>query len=456
MNDEPLTEVKWAVKIGVALTLISAVVVVMFFYQGVRRQQKPGMEASPPPGTQTAALPTPPAAAPAEPTALLVGDATAGHAAFQINCSPCHQPEGTGKIGLAPSIRNRDFLALASDDFIRDTIVKGRPGTGMVGRPDLPGQTVADITAWLRAFEVAIPLVVTVDPARRVTGDAVQGKAHYGIYCSSCHGPKGEGYAAGGSGPGIGLAGFLDTASDDFIFQTIKLGRVGSAMRPFLGATGLANLAEQDANDIIAFLRNPPVDNTPEAFILPSKGDALAGRKHFQTNCAPCHQPDGEGKIGLAPSIRNRDFLALASDEFIRKTILEGRPGTAMIGRVDLKPVVPDIIAFLRDYPVAIPLNVTVDPAVKFHGDSDLGSTTYTTYCASCHGAKGEGYMAGGSGPGIAGFLKVASDDFIYQTVKHGRIGTAMKPFIGAAGVANLEDKDIHDIIAFLRKGVQL
>ena len=55
--------------------------------------------------------------------------------------------------------------------------------------------------------------------------------------------------------PAIGLHGFLDVASDDYIFQTMKRGRVGTAMRPFFWASGLANLNEQDAYDIIAFLR---------------------------------------------------------------------------------------------------------------------------------------------------------------------------------------------------------
>ena len=71
------------------------------------------------------------------------------------------------------------------------------------------------------------------------------------ILCS----PNGEGYSVGGVGPGIGLKGFLSVASDDYIFKTLKYGRSGTAMRPFIGVKGLANLAEQDAKDIISFLR---------------------------------------------------------------------------------------------------------------------------------------------------------------------------------------------------------
>ncbi len=60
---------------------------------------------------------------------------------------------------------------------------------------------------------------------------------------------------AGVPGPGIGLSGFLNSVSDDYILQTLRQGRIGTPMRPFLGAKGVANLTEEDAYDIIAQLR---------------------------------------------------------------------------------------------------------------------------------------------------------------------------------------------------------
>ena len=168
----------------------------------------------------------------------------------------CHQQGGTGKMGFAPSIRNRDFLAIASDDFIRKTIHNGRAGTAMVARPDLFEAVVGDIIAYLRALPVENPISVDIDPDKVVQGDVIAGAEKFEIYCASCHGEKGEGYASGGPGPGIGLAGFLNTASDDHILQTVKLGRIGTSMKPFIGAKGVANLEEQDVNDIIVFLRS--------------------------------------------------------------------------------------------------------------------------------------------------------------------------------------------------------
>jgi cytochrome c553 len=62
----------------------------------------------------------------------------------------------------------------------------------------------------------------------------------------------------------------------------------------------------------------PAGDLDPDAiYIAPAilaAGDTVLGRSSFDANCAVCHQTDGTGKAGMAPSIRNRDFLTLASD----------------------------------------------------------------------------------------------------------------------------------------------
>lgn len=381
----------------------------------------------------------------------------AGHALFQENCASCHQTDGTGIPGLAPSIRNRDFLAVASDEFIRSTIKIGRTGTSMLARDDLSTQDVDSIIAYLRDIPVVNPVSFSVDPHKHYPGDAERGSDTYARYCASCHGENGEGYSAGGAGPAIGLPGFVGVASDDFIFQTVKHGRIGTPMRSFMGARGLADLSEQEVGDVIAFLR-ANVSNAVTAKIerdsAPEPPDPKKGHTLFIANCAQCHQKDGKGMPGLAPSIRNRDFLALASDEFIKSTVVAGRHGTSMIPRPDLLGNQLDhIVAYLRDLHVPVPVEVAVNANMRCEGNAESGEQLFTTYCASCHGPRGEGYSAGGSGPGIGlpGFLSVASDDYIFQTVKRGRIGTPMRPFIGPEGIANLQESDIHDVIVYLR-----
>jgi len=383
-----------------------------------------------------------------------VASAKSGEALYNIYCVACHQAGGAGKVGFAPFIRNHDFLSLASDEFLRQTILTGRPGTAMVAWAHLKPHEIDSLILYLRSEEDPDgPVVAKIDPDRQHPGDAAVGQVLYGQYCATCHGQNASGYAEGGPGPAIGNTGFLTVASDDYIFQTVKHGRSGTAMRPFSGPMGLANLADNEIGHIIAFLREhnheaPAVAKTP--------GDPKAGEMHFQANCAACHQADGKGLPGFAPSIRNRDFLAIGSDTFIKDTIRNGRPGTSMVQRPDLSDqTLDDIIAYLRALPVTTELHITVDPSKDLAslGSAEAGYEKYALYCASCHGAEGKGYVAGGAGPaiGLSGFLNAASDDYIYQTLKLGRIGTAMKPFIGAAGLANLNDQDAHDIIAYLR-----
>ncbi len=379
-----------------------------------------------------------------------------GRETFSAFCAACHQEGGTGKVGFAPSIRNRDFLALASDDFIRKSIRMGRPGTPMVPWSQLTEAQVEGIIAYLRSIPVAHAPQVEIDPDRKFAGDSQRGAPLYQTYCAACHGAGGQGYIEGGSGPGIGLPGFLAVASDDYIFQTVKHGRIGTPMRSFLGAAGLANLREEEVHDIITYLRSreTEVPSGPSKTAVVKAADPVAGEQHFNVNCIACHQSGGVGKTGFAPSIRNRDFLAIASDEFIVQTVHNGRPGTAMVARPDLSDaIMKDIIAYLRSLPEADGVKVPVDPSKKYAGDATVGHAKYATYCAACHGQKGEGYAAGGSGPGIglSGFLSAASDDYIFQTIKRGRVGTAMRPFIGPTGLANLSESDVSDIITYLR-----
>jgi cbb3-type cytochrome c oxidase subunit III len=380
--------------------------------------------------------------------------AAAGESVFKTHCAVCHQAGATGQVGFAPSIRNRDFLALASDEYIRNTIRKGRTGTAMVARPDLPDKDVEAILAYFRSHREANPVNVKVDWSKRLDGDAEAGADKYAVYCASCHGPYGEGYVAGAAGTGIGLPGFWAVAADDYVVQTLKLGRMGTPMRPFIGAKGLANLSESDAHDIIAHLKTLAATFQDRIHLVTRDPDSRIGEVQFTVNCAPCHQAGGVGKVGFAPSIRNRDFLALASDEFIRNTVRSGRPGTGMLPRPDLpEQTLLDILAYLRALPVVNPVEVAVDTSRKITGDAKLGETQFGIFCAACHGPTGEGYGVGGSGPAIGypGFLAAASDDYILQTLKHGRIGTPMKSFIGATGLANLEEQEAFSIIAYLR-----
>ncbi|MCL1058570.1 cytochrome c [Shewanella gelidimarina] len=178
-----------------------------------------------------------------------------GKTLYNQNCVFCHQADAIGKAGFAPSLSNPELLAIASDKYLMATIRDGRVGTSMVPYAHLGKEKIVAIVAYLRSHETLTHRSTEVDKQRSAQGDARKGALWYRDICSTCHGPEGDGYLAGSSGTAIGKAGFLNKASDGFIRETIKYGRSNTRMLPFYGSTGLANLDEQEIEDIITYLR---------------------------------------------------------------------------------------------------------------------------------------------------------------------------------------------------------
>lgn len=181
---------------------------------------------------------------------------------------------------------------------------------------------------------------------------------------------------------------------------------------------------------------------------------AADGAKLYNQNCSVCHQADAIGKPGFAPSLTNQEFLRAVSDTFILGTVRDGRQGTAMppfahLGRKEIEA----IVAFLRSHATEANISQKVDAQPHAEGDPKLGKVWFDEICVTCHGPGGDGYEAGGTGTAIGkiGFLSKASDGFIRETIKHGRSNTRMIGFSGPSGLAALSDKEIDDIIAYLR-----
>lgn len=177
---------------------------------------------------------------------------------YTQNCAVCHQADAIGKPGFAPSLTNREFLSISSDRFIMGTIRDGRTGTGMPPFAHLGRQRIEDILDYLRSFTELPERSAAVDSEPKSEGDPRLGAVWFKDICATCHGVNGDGYAAGGTGTAIGNPGFLDKASDGFIRTTIKEGRSNTRMLGFQGADGLANLSDQEIDDIIAYMRSLP------------------------------------------------------------------------------------------------------------------------------------------------------------------------------------------------------
>jgi len=162
--------------------------------------------------------------------------------------------------------------------------------------------------------------------------------------------------------------------------------------------------------------------------------------------CRQCHGADARGYAAdHAPSLVNPTFLESATDGFLRRSIVAGRPGTSMggYGKARGGPLddaaVDRLVRFLRAQgpaPRALPVTAAGDPAV--------GAAVYAKRCLSCHGnaqLRGEAVSLVN-----AGFLADASDAFVRHAIVHGRPGTKMEPFAGA-----LSDAEIDGVVGFLR-----
>lgn len=185
----------------------------------------------------------------------------AGEGHYNQNCVFCHQADAIGKPGLAPSLINPELLSMASDEFFLNTIHGGRPGTGMPPFSHLSDGSIKAIIAFLRSHSKLPNQSAEIDAQPDAKGDPWMGKQWFERICSTCHGDKGNGYIAGGTGTAIGTNGFLDRVSDGFIRTTIKNGRSNTRMRGFQGADGIANLNDQEIDNIIVYLRSLQAKN---------------------------------------------------------------------------------------------------------------------------------------------------------------------------------------------------
>ncbi len=187
-----------------------------------------------------------------------------GKSIYETNCVACHQEDAIGKPGIAPSLTNPELLEIASDKFFVETIREGRDGTGMPPFEHLGEAKIKAIVAFLRDHSDRPSRAAEVDAQPEAHGDPRLGEQWFRYICATCHGAKGEGYESEGTGTAIGKPGFLDKATDGFIRTTIKVGRTNTRMRGFNGPTGLANLSDQEIDDIIVYLRTLS-QNRPEA-----------------------------------------------------------------------------------------------------------------------------------------------------------------------------------------------
>lgn len=105
---------------------------------------------------------------------------------------------------------------------------------------------------------------------------------------------------------------------------------------------------------------------------------------------------------------------------------------------------------------IALPL-IALPLTVSAAGDVKAGETRYKQLCETCHGAQGKG-----DGPAGAAlnpkprdltdpaWQSKVSDDAIRKVIKEGGQAVGLSPLMPPWG-AQLNDKDLDDLVAFIR-----
>lgn len=290
--------------------------------------------------------------------------------------------------------------------------------------------------------------------------------------CRGCHKVAGVG---GDDGPDLTLEGAKDPGRIDFThvrgepvlanwlaehFRSPATLVAGSQM-PVLG------LSEPDVDLLVRCMLSLRRAAVPEAWWPKDRVRAeRLGEREFATDgatlytsfCAACHGPNGEGMrypgMTAFPAIGNADFLALASDEFLTRTITHGRPGRRMAAWGESSgglraTEIAAIVARLRELG-GVASETDSRPPRWVRGDATEGARLFGAYCAPCHGAEGQG----GEGPALANvaLLGAATDTYLFETIRRGRRGTTMQGFAAPSTVRpSLSDAELETLVAFLR-----
>jgi len=186
--------------------------------------------------------------------------ATDGETLYGTFCAACHGADGLGKrypgMPVFPSIANPDFLSVATDEFITETIRRGRPGRRMPAWGEKQGglrpDEIANLVGYIRRLgKVAAPGPSSV-PNRWVKADTALGKQLYENRCASCHGQRGEGIEA----PALNNKVLLASASDTYLVETIGRGRNGTSMNGFRNPSTIhPTLSDAEIQAIVTFIR---------------------------------------------------------------------------------------------------------------------------------------------------------------------------------------------------------
>ncbi|HEX7602975.1 MAG TPA: c-type cytochrome [Polyangiaceae bacterium] len=275
---------------------------------------------------------------------MLLGErdfAVDGRPLFMGFCSACHGPRGEGRpagraVVVAPAIGGANFLAIASDAFLRRTVQEGRPEHRMPPWASDGGLRPEEITAILGYLRTLQPSPASFADVSASELDLPRGRRVFQDSCTPCHGDHGEGTAIG---PPLAAADNEVVPRESAIYGTLTNG---------VGNTAMGSFRAFDASTLRALIGAvQSLDRRygPRKGWQPRHGDPERGRELFARHCVTCHGPRAEGRV--APAIQDPQFLAAAPDSLLTASLIRRHDRSR--DEVRRTPdEVSDLVAYLR------------------------------------------------------------------------------------------------------------
>jgi cytochrome c oxidase cbb3-type subunit 3 len=173
------------------------------------------------------------------------------------NCAACHGLEG--KNGPAIPMNNPEYMALVTDDQIRNVTANGQTGTLMPAFATSAGGLLTDeqinvIVAGMRQrWGKPMPGLNPPPYAAHLAGDVAHGQQVYAAACASCHGTGEPGVKPGKAGSVVDPT-FLALLSDQSLRTIIIAGRPDLGQPDWRGDIPGHPLSDQEITDVVAWM----------------------------------------------------------------------------------------------------------------------------------------------------------------------------------------------------------
>jgi mono/diheme cytochrome c family protein len=195
---------------------------------------------------------------------------------YKSNCAACHGENGMD--GVAISMANPVYLAVAGEDNVRQIIANGVPGKLMPPFAKSAGGMLTDKQVAVLSHGMMQQwgkpdLLAGLNPPQyrtTLSGDAVRGQQAFGAFCAGCHGAEGEG-SAGDAKSKSGKVGsivdgsYLALISDQGLRSFVIAGRPDEGM-PDWRTHRTQPMTDQQITDIVAWLASKRTSNPGQPY----------------------------------------------------------------------------------------------------------------------------------------------------------------------------------------------